>query len=625
MALHCRQRLWAEGLTRAAQRAQFESTPASGQRPGAGRDAVARWGRARAPCTGPKVASSVLAALYDERSMAATALTPKHTRSRRLEPATEPALQAASAQLYQALQAHDARFDGRFFVGVTSTHIYCRPVCRVRVPLARNCRFFSHAALAECAGFRPCMRCRPELAPGLSLVDSSQALAGHAARQLEQAARAGDALPMPAVAARLGVTDRHLRRIFQAQWGVSPLEYLTTQRLLHAKQLLTDTALPVAQVALACGYASLRRFNAAFLARYRMNPSALRRERVCAVRPTGALRPADPARPIELRLSYRPPYDIEGVLRFLSRRAVANVEVVDIASHRYGRTLCATVAGQCVAGWISAQFVPARHEVHVQVAPALLPALGRVLQQLRRGLDLDADPQAIDAALDTLPHAVPGPAVAGLRLVGTVDGFEAAVRVILGQQITVAAARTLTARLVARFGEPLPCAPSGRAGCTEDEAQAAPDGANAIAHQAATATAPAGLTQLFPTATALAQASAEDIGRLGIVRQRVGALQALAREVQAGRIVLDPSAPLEPTLEALRALPGVGEWTTQLIALRALAWPDAFPATDIGVLDALVPTLGARDAKGAETLSQHWRPWRSYAVMRLWQSLESET
>ncbi len=550
--------------------------------------------------------------------------------------APAPAAALSPAQMYEALCAHDARLDGHFFVGVTSTGIYCRPVCRVRVPMARNCRFYANAALAECAGYRPCMRCRPELAPGLSLVDSSRALAGHAARQLEQAALQGVALPMATVAAKLGVTDRHLRRIFQAQWGVSPLEYLTTQRLLHAKQLLTDTALPVAHVALACGYASLRRFNAAFLARYRMNPSALRSQGETSARPNLTAGRAVPragrgvasTSPTTVHLSYRPPYDVQGVLRFLARRAVPNLEVVDLPALRYSRTLAATAAGLPLQGWITAQFLPLRHAVQVQVAASLLPALGTVLQAIRRGLDLDADPGAIDTALNTPPHAVPVCAVPGVRLPGTVDGFEAAVRVILGQHITVAAARTITARLVARFGAPLPAVShsgnSGNSANTADTADTAntENPASLRAGPVAAGT-PLALTQLFPSAATLAHASAEDIGRLGIVRQRVGALQALAREVQAGRIVLDPSAPLVPTLEALRALPGVGEWTTQLVALRALGYADAFPATDIGVLDALVPTLGTRDAKAAEALSQHWRPWRGYAVMRLWHSLET--
>ncbi len=476
---------------------------------------------------------------------------------------------------YRAVQAHDARFDGRLFVGVTSTGIYCRPVCRVRTPMQRNCRFFANAPSAEAAGFRPCLRCRPELAPGLSLVDSPQVLAAMAARLIDEAARAGDDLYLPDVAARLGVTDRHLRRIFAAMHGVSPIDYLTTQRLLLAKRLLTDTPLPVTEVALASGYSSLRRFNDAFATRYRMSPTALRRER--GFTPRGAL---------VLRLAYRPPFDIDGLLRFFAQRQVAGVESVDVAAGSLKRTLAVAHRGQTLRGWLAGRFVAQRHEFELQVAATLMPALGSVLERVRQGLDLDADPAPIDAAMTALP----GPRVAGLRVPNGIDGFEAAVRVILGQQVTVAAARTLAARLVERFGVPI-----------------------TTPHDA--------LTRCFPDAVTLAAANAEAIGRLGIVRQRVGALQALAREVAAGRIVLHRGAPLAPTLDALRALPGVGEWTVQLIAMRALAWPDAFPATDIGVMNA----LGTRDAKAVDARSQAWRPWRSYAVMKLWQSLETGT
>ncbi len=490
-----------------------------------------------------------------------------------------PTASLPEANLYAALRARDARFDGRLFVGVKTTGVYCRPVCRVRKPLARNCRFFANAASAEHAGFRPCLRCRPELAPGLAFVDSSRSLAAVAARLITQAVHEGRCVALPAVAARLGVTDRHLRRIFAAEHGVSPVDYLTTQRLLYAKQLLTDTALPVTQVALASGFASVRRFNAAFAQRYRLSPSALRRER------EGREGGDDGA--LTVRLGYRPPYDIEGVLRFFARRQVAGVEQVDEAALTIARTLGARLRGTngaAVSGWVVARFLPARHEVEVQLAPPLVPVLGDVLQRLRRGLDLDADPALVEPAL----AALPGPAGGGTRVPGAMDGFEAAVRVILGQQITVAAARTLTQRLAETLGAPL-------------------------------ATPFAGLTRLMPDAATIAAADPERIGKLGIVRQRVRALQALAAEVAAGRIVLDPTAPLEATLEQLRALPGIGEWTVQLIALRALAWPDAFPASDIGVLDA----LGHRDAKRAESASQAWRPWRAYAVMRLWRSLET--
>jgi AraC family transcriptional regulator, regulatory protein of adaptative response / DNA-3-methyladenine glycosylase II len=476
---------------------------------------------------------------------------------------------------YRAVQAHDARFDGRLFIGVTSTGVYCRPVCRVRTPMQRNCRFFHNAPSAERAGFRPCLRCRPELAPGLSLVDSPQVLAQHAARMIDEAARAGDDLYLPAVADKLGVTDRHLRRIFALAHGVSPIDYLTTQRLLLAKRLLTDTPLAITEIAHASGFASLRRFNDAFSTRYRMSPTSLRKERAFA--PRGAL---------VLRLAFRPPYDIDGVLAFIAARCVRGIEAVDATTLSLRRTLVVTHRGERLAGWLAGRFVRERCEFELQVAASLLPALGTVLERVRQGLDLDADPSLIDSTLG----GVPGPIVAGLRVPNGMDGFESAVRVILGQQVTVAAARTLVSRLVERFGSPIE-------------------------------TPHADLTRCFPDAATLAGASAESIGTLGIVRQRVGALQALAREVHAGRIALHRGAPLQTTQDALRALPGIGEWTVQLISMRALAWPDAFPATDIGVLNA----LGTRDAKAVALQSQAWRPWRSYAVMRLWHSLETGT
>ncbi len=488
------------------------------------------------------------------------------------------------AAAYRVVLTHDARFDGRLFVGVTSTGIYCRPVCRVRPPRPENCRFFANAALAEQQGFRPCLRCRPELAPGLSLMDSSQALADRAAVLLGQAAHEGQDLALPTLAAHLGVTDRHLRRIFNQAHGVSPLAYLSTQRLLLAKQLLTDTALPVTQVALATGHGSLRRFNASFVARYRMSPSALRKARPVSDNADGEAMPA-PREPV-LRLAWRPPYDLAGVLDFFQRRAVPGVESVQGQTVR--RTLALQHRGVHLTGWLAARFVPERQELALTVSTTLLPALGSLLTRVRQAFDLDAEPALIDAVLADIGPA-PRP---GIRLTGGLDGFEIATRVILGQQVTVAAARTLTLRLVERFGEPI-------------------------------STPFADLNRLFPSPQTLAAASAEAIGTLGIVRQRVGALQALATEVAAGRILLHRSAPLQATITALRALPGIGDWSAQLIAMRALAWPDAWPATDIGVLNAMRPlTGGERNATLAAAHAERWRPWRAYAVMRLWLSLD---
>jgi len=502
------------------------------------------------------------------------ALKKQPAAAERQEPssATQPSLAGAltADAAYQVLQTHDARFDGRIFVGVTSTGVYCRPVCRVRLPRRENCRFFGNAASAECAGFRPCLRCRPELAPGLATTDSSQALARAGARLIEHAVAQGHDIALPRVAERLGVTDRHFRRVFQASHGVSPMDWLATQRLLLAKRLLTDTDLPVTRVALSSGFASLRRFNAAFAERYRLSPSALRRSAGAAG-----------SEPVAVRMAWRPPYDAQAMLGFLAARPLTGVEAV--ANGIWRRTLALTDArGERHTGWLALRFEPDAHQVQATVSPSLAPVLGAVIERLRHLLDLDAEASAIDAALGELPLTLRP----GLRLPGCVDGFETTVRVILGQQVTVAAACTLAARLVARFGEPI---------VTPFE----------------------GLTQLFPSAATLAEATPDSIGTLGIVRSRVGAIQALARAVVEGRIDLSPAAPMAETLAALGELPGVGAWTTELVALRVLAWPDAFPASDIGVMRA----LGAANPAAAAAQAEAWRPWRSYAVMQLWQSL----
>jgi AraC family transcriptional regulator of adaptative response / DNA-3-methyladenine glycosylase II len=353
-------------------------------------------------------------------------------------------------------------------------------------------------------------------------------------------------------ASTLGVTNLHGCR-------VTPIDYLTTQRLLLAKHLLTDTALPVTQVALSVGFASVRRFNAAFAERYRMSPTALRRNR------DGAASDAAHAPPA-LRLAWRPPYDVDGVLGFFAQRAVEGIEAVDGLTLR--RTLGLEHRGRALAGWVEMRFEPRRHEVRVQVAPQLAPAWGLVVQRVRQCLDLDAEPQQIDTAL----AGMPGRTQPGVRVPSGLDGFEIAVRVILGQQVTLAAARTLTRRLVLRFGAPIE-------------------------------TPWPELDRLFPTAQAVAAAKPHEIGELGVVRQRVRALQALAAEVAAGRLQLHRAAPLEPTLASLQALPGIGPWSAQLIAMRALAWPDAWPASDIGVLQAL-DTRDPREATAANILQR---------------------
>ena len=488
---------------------------------------------------------------------------------------SSPATPLDADACYRAVAAHDARFDGAFFIGVTSTGIYCRPVCRVKTPRRENCRFFAHASQAEGAGFRPCLRCRPELAPqtlAWSAQDASALLAQHAARLLDSPDAWGDEVPSVAgLAARLGVSDRHLRRVFEAELGVSPMDWLQTRRLLAAKQLLADTRLPVAQVALAAGFASLRRFNAAFAAQYRMSPTALRRD--------GS--EAKPGDGIAVTLGYRPPYDVREMLQFLQQRGIAGVEQIDVAAHTVARTLR---LDDDTCGWVACRFEPEQHRVQVRVAESLAPQLPRVIARVRAWLDLDADPAAI--------HAVLGadfPALAGLRVPGTLDGLELAVRAVVGQQVTVAAARTLTTRLVERFGALL-------------------------------ATPIDGLTRLFPSPAALAAASGDELGQLGLVRQRQAAIHALAQAVSSGHISLHAGADVAATMDALKALPGIGAWTADYIALRALRWPDAFPSGDVALQKALAPEGQRLTARAAESRAERWRPWRAYAVIRAWHS-----
>ena len=494
---------------------------------------------------------------------------------------------------YLALKARDARFDGCFFTGVTSTGIYCRPVCRVRTPKRENCRFFEHAAQAELAGFRPCLRCRPELAPrnhgshasgaplALSMQDASRILAWQAASLLDAPDAWGEELPTAhSLAIRLGVSDRHLRRIFEAHLGVSPLQYLQTRRLLCAKQLLCDTTLAVTQVAALSGFASLRRFNAAFAQHYRLAPSQVRAQARAPAR-------CDAQTGLRLQLAYRPPYDAAAMLGFLGTRAIAGHEQL-IHTHD-GPCLRSTVrvnrhsVAHC--GWISLRFDTERCQVEARVSESLHAVLPILLHRLRALLDLDADPLAINAVLhDSFPEGD------GLRVPGTLDCFELAVRAVLGQQVTVAAGRTLAARLVQRFGEPV-------------------------------VTPWPGLDRLFPTPQSLARASTDDLGQLGIVRQRQAAIVALATAVQTQTLSLHIGANVAATLAQLVALPGIGDWTAQCIAMRALRWSDAFPAGDVALHKAMGLFRKPHPARAAEQASQAWRPWRSYAVLRAWHTL----
>ena len=493
----------------------------------------------------------------------------------------------ASNDCYLALKARDARFDGCFFTGVTSTGIYCRPVCSARTPKRENCVFFRYPAQAESAGFRPCLRCRPELAPhalAWSMQDASTILAHQAARLLDEPEAAGERpASIEHLAARLGISDRHLRRIFEAQFGVSPIQYLQTRRLHTAKQLLADTGLPITNVALMSGYTSVRRFNDAFLQHYRLNPTQLRRQ---SPRETDGHVSAMAG--MTVRLGYRPPYDTSAMMAFFGKRAIGTIEFIaqNEGITSLTKTFCIQSGGKTHSGWLRAHFDETRSHLVLTVSDTLRGVLPQVIHRTRALFDLDADPQAINALL----HA-DFPSADGLRVPGTLDGFELAVRAVLGQQITVAAARTLAQRLVNRFGEPIQ-------------------------------TPWPQLTHVFPTPTTLAAlelTNGDALGPLGIVRQRQTAIVSMARALVDGRLSLQAGANVSATVAALKDLPGIGEWTAQYIAMRALRWPDAFLAGDAALHKALGLQGLGHPARRAELASLAWKPWRSYAVIRLWQ------
>ncbi len=475
------------------------------------------------------------------------------------------------AALYTALAARDPRFDGVFFVGVTSTGIYCRPVCTARTPRAANCRFFDSAEAAEKARFRPCLRCRPELAPGLAPVDDGRRIAGLVAQRIDEG-MLDDGSGLETVAARFGWSSRQLRRMVQRELGVSPMELVLTRRLLLAKQLLTETTLPIGQVAFASGFSSLRRFNDAFSGRYGMPPT---RFRTAAEDARGAVATGDT---LTLQLGYRPPFDWAGLLCFRGARATAGVERV--TTDAYLRTV---QLGEH-RGWIRVRHRPERRALTVELPHALTPVLPALLGRLRHLFDLSARPDLIAAHLARDPLLAGAVQLSpGLRVPGAFDGFELAVRAILGQQVTVRAATTLAGRFAEAFGAPV-----------------------RTPHE--------GLERLSPTAQRVAAASLDEVASLGIIQARARGILALAREVADGRLSLDAGVEPEGTIARLVALPGIGPWTAHYVAMRALRWPDAFPSGDVVVRQ----QLGGLAAAQAEARSQPWRPWRGYATLHLW-------
>lgn len=475
---------------------------------------------------------------------------------------------------YRALLTRDRRFDGRLFIAVKTTGVYCRPVCPARTPKRENVTFFGTAAAAQEAGFRPCLRCRPETSPDLGAWRGTSNTVSRALSLIE----AGDLddASLEALCERLGVGERQLRRLFKQHLGASPIAVAQTRRVLLAKQLIHDTQLPMAQVALAAGFGSVRRFNETFQALYGRPPGNLRRSKRPEMETAGE---------ITLRLPYRTPYDWPAILSFLAGRAIPLVE--SVTANGYARTVH-------LDGASGALFVEPMEGAFLRVTVRFprLASLPAIISRVRRVFDLAADPSVIGTHLSEDPMLAPlVGARPGLRVPGAWDGFELGIRAILGQQITVAAARGLAAKLVAAYGIPI-----------EDER------ANA-----------AGLTRVFPDAARLARA---DLSILRMPRARIETLQALAKAQVADPALFSIRRDLDEAIEQLCALKGIGEWTAQYIAMRQLRESDAFPVGDVALIRALTNLTGSPvTPREMIKLAERWRPWRAYATIHLWASL----
>ncbi len=462
---------------------------------------------------------------------------------------------------HAACEAKDRRFDGRFYIGVTSTGIYCRCICPARIPKPQNRTFWPSAAAAEAAGFRPCLICRPERAPGLAPIDAPARLAAAAYARIE--AGALEERGLETLARELGVTSRHLRRVMNAQFGASPIEIAQTGRLLAARRLLNETALPITEIAFASGFRSLRRFNATMKDRYGAPPSKMR-----------ARRQIERGETFTVTLSPRGDYSIAPMLDFLRARALAGVEFAD--THSYARVL---KLGDAL-GWVEIGMGP--KGLTLTLSENLAPHLRPLVANVRGAFDLDAEMIAVDAHLAVdKEFARDVKREPGVRVPGALDGFETVIRAVLGQQVTVAGARTLTGRLVDAFGRRTPGFHTASGG---------------------------ELTHAFPDAPALANAGAADIAKIGLPKKRAETLHLLAVAAADGRLPLQRGA-IAAGRAALAEIPGIGPWTIEYVAMRALGDPDAYPATDI----ALVNALGRK----GETL-EHLKPWRAYAAIRLW-------
>jgi AraC family transcriptional regulator, regulatory protein of adaptative response / DNA-3-methyladenine glycosylase II len=471
---------------------------------------------------------------------------------------------------YRALQARDSRFDGRFFTAVRSTGIYCRPICPARIPNPENCQFFPSAAAAEVAGFRACLRCHPELSPGFWGCITTESTVRRALHLISEGSLDQDNVNH--LAARLGIGDRHLRRLFIQHLGATPSKVAQTRRLQFAKQLLDQTSLSMTDVALAAGFSSIRRFNHVIQSVYGRSPRDLRRHK-------------GQSPVIQLKLPFIDPYDWNGIASFLRKRAIPGVEIVSDRSYQR------TIELDGIQGWF--EVCPVQNKPYL-IANIYFPQVhqfAQIVEGIRRLFDLNTDTTEIATLLGQDPRLAP--AIAhnpGQRVPGSWDGFELAVRAILGQQVSVAAATTLSGRLVAAYGTAVTFAQPNPSTGSE-------------------------LRYIFPSPSIIATA---DLSGLGITQARINAIVSLAQQLLITPTLFHPYKTLDEAIKTLCQLPGIGEWTAHYIAMRTLREPDAFPAADLVLMKCLSTT--EHSVKKAECLaiSQQWRPWRAYAAMHLW-------
>ena len=464
----------------------------------------------------------------------------------------------------RARLSRDARFDGKFFIGVLSSGVYCRPICPARTANERNVRYYPSAAAAAEAGFRPCLRCRPECSPGTPAWIGTPNTVSRALRLIDESGLEDGGVE--ALAERLGVGARHLRRLFLRHLGATPTAVAQTRRLHFAKKLIDETSLPMTEVALASGFGSVRRFNAGIRKTYHRTPTQIRRiARHTAIQPENQYL---------FRLRFRPPYNWPGMLAFLAARATPGIEAVE--QGRYRRSI--SLNGS--RGYFEVSLDEENHALVVRVQFGDPRLLFFVIERIRAMFDLNADWAAIVPGLRSDPVLVERvKAHPGLRVPGCWSGFELATRAILGQQITVKGATALSGRIVRTFGEPF-----------------------SAAHN---------LTHLFPPPEVLANA---DLASIGLPKARAETIRAVARAVCDGRISFEGIVEVNAFLGRLIEIPGIGKWTAQYVAMRALREPDAFPSGDLGLLRA----LGLDSSRELERRAEAWRPWRAYAAMYLW-------